>query len=314
MPTRLSRLASILILAAAFAPAVFSAPKIAVILKGRTAFWHAVEKGAHEAGDRAGAEITVKSPLAETDIAVQVQLLNAAVAQGAEAVVIAPINKESLAAPIASAAIHGVKIVAIDTPLTGNSAPVFIGTDQEAAGQAAGKLLASLVGDADEVAILRNTQSSGASTLRETGALATFREAHATSAVHTDIYSSSEPGAEAAKCELLLSKYPHVTAILSSGTPGTIAMLHVLQEKKLSPSPKLIGFGFNLSPEVAAAIEAGTMHGWIAQQPTLFGLRGIESALALLKGETVAPVVHTDFLVVTKQNLHDPAVEALLKL
>ena len=91
-------------------------------------------------------------------------------------------------------------------------------------------------------------------------------------------------------------------------------MLHIVQTKKLSGSIKLIGFGFNLTPEIAAAIANGDMQGWIAQLPTEVGSRGVETALALLKGETVAPVVHTDFLVITKDNLSDPKVQALLSL
>lgn len=311
----LSRFTFVLMLTAAFAPVLSAAvPKIAVVLKAHAPFWAAVEKGANEAAARLGAEITVKSPLKETDVSVQIQLLNAAVAQGVDAVVIAACNKEALAVPLASAAVKGVKIVAIDTPLAPNVAPVFVGTDQEAAGRAAGKLLSQIVSDTAEVAILKNQQGSGASTAREVGALATFRETHPKNTVHGDIYASSEPGAEIAKCELLLSSHPQIAAVLSSSTPGTLAMLKVLQEKKLTGSIKLIGFGFNLSPEIAAALESGALHGWIAQQPTQFGLHGIEAAVALIKGETVPAVVRTEFVVITKENLAEPAVQALLQL
>lgn len=314
MHSRLVRFLCTLILAgAATAPALLAAPKIAVVLKGRSAFWSAVEKGAQDAGTRLGADLVLKSPLNETDVAVQIQLLNATIAQGAEAVVIAPINKEALAVPIASAAVKGVKIVVIDTPLSGKAAPVFIGTDHEAAGRAAGRLLAEAVSDTDEIAILKHNQTSGATLARETGALAAFRELRPKNTLHADIYAGSEPGAEVSKCELLLDTHPHATAILSSGTPGTLAMLQVLKQRNLAGSIKLIGFGFNLSSEVAAAIEQGAMHGWIAQQPTLFGARGVEAAVALLKGETVAPVVHVDVVVVTKANLATPEVQALLK-
>src|SRR5262245_55553430 len=96
------------------APALSAAPKVAVLLKGKTPFWSAVEKGALEAGKATGADVTVKSPLSESDISVQIQLLNGLAAQGAEAIVIAPINKEALAVPIASIAVKGVKIIVID--------------------------------------------------------------------------------------------------------------------------------------------------------------------------------------------------------
>ena len=295
------------------AAALTAAPKIGVLLKGRSPFWSAVEKGAVASGQQLGAEVVVKSPISESDISVQIQLLNALAAQGAEAIVIAPINKEALAVPIASIAIRGVKIVVIDTQLTGKAAPVFIGTDQEASGQAAGHLLATLVGDTDEVSFFKHSQTSGATTLRETGALAAFRETHPKNTVHGDIYASTEAG-EAAQAQLLLTQHPASKAILASGTPGTLAMLKLLQEKKLAGSIKLVGFGFNLNPDVAAALESGALSGWIAQLPSDVGAKGVVAAVSLLKGETVPAVIHTDFLVITKANLNDPKVQALLTL
>ncbi len=314
MRSKITLVCAAAIAALALATHSFAAPKVAVILKGKTAFWKAVEKGATEAGTRLGLDVAVKSPLADTDVAVQIQLLNIVAAQGATAIVIAPINQEALSSPIAAIVAKGVKVVVIDTPLSGTAAPVFVGTDQEGSGRAAGALLAKLAGDAGEAAILKHNQSSGATLDRERGAAAAFHEARPKSVLHSDIYASAEPGQEEAQCSLLLSTHPKVVAVLSTGSPGTFAMLHIVQTKKLSGSIKLIGFGFNLTPEIAAAIANGDMQGWIAQLPTEVGSRGVETALALLKGETVAPVVHTDFLVITKDNLSDPKVQALLSL
>jgi len=296
----------------ATALSVSAAPKVGVLLKGKSAFWSAVEKGAHDAGEKLGAEVIVKSPIAETDAVVQVQLLNALVAQGAQAIVIAPINKDMMAAPVAAAAAKGVKIVVIDSPLAGEAVSAFVGTDQRAAGEAAGKLLATLVGDADEVSFLKHNQSGGATEQREIGALAKLKEAHPKIVVYGDVYASTEAGAEGERAELLLSKHPTTKAVLASGTPGTMAMLKTLIAKNSNGAIKFVGFGFNLNADVAAAIESGTMQGWVAQLPHEVGFKGIEAALSLVSGHTVDPVVHTDFVVVTKGNLKDAKIQALL--
>ena len=78
-------------------------PKIGVLLKGKSDFWASVEKGAREAGDKLGAELIVKMPLSESDVAVQIRMLNAFAGQGIDALVIAPGNKDSLAGPVAAA-------------------------------------------------------------------------------------------------------------------------------------------------------------------------------------------------------------------
>jgi ribose transport system substrate-binding protein len=290
-----------------------AATKVGLLLKGQNIpFWTAVEAGGNEAAQKLDLELTTKAPPTESDVSIQIRLLNGMAAQGMQAIVIAPINKEALAVPIASIAVKGVKIVVIDTPLTGNAAPVFIGTDHEAAGKAAGALLATLVGDSDEVALFKHSQSSGATMQRDAGAIAAFRAAHANATVHGDIYASTEPGTEKQRAELVLKTHPNIKAVLATGTAGTLAMLDVLKAKNLTGKIKLVGFGFNLQPNVAEALESGAMSGWIAQLPKEIGYKGVAAAASLLKGETVPPIVNTDFIVITKENLHDPKVQALM--
>lgn len=287
------------------------AAKVGVLFKGRSDFWSAMEKGAVAEGKRLGAEVIVKSPLAESDISVQIQLLNALVGQGIQALVIAPSSKDALAAPVAAAAAKGVKIVIIDSPLEGSSA-VFVATNNTDAGTAAGKLLASLISESDEVSFLKHSQSSAAAGLREASAYAAIRQIHPKIVVNRDIFSGTESGHEAEKAALLLTQHPNSKAVFASGTSGTSAMLKVLTEKNLAGSIKLVGFGFNLNPTIAAAIESGAMQGWIAQLPEDIGARGVSAALSLINGEAVPEKIYCDFLVVTKANLKDPKVQALL--
>jgi ribose transport system substrate-binding protein len=288
--------------------------KIGVLLKDRSAFWEAMQKGAESAGAKLGADVMVKAPMNETDIAVQIRLLQVLASQGIQALVIAPANKDSLAGPVAALAAKGVKIVDVDSPLSGSAGSVFVGTDQHAAGAAGGELLASLVADGDEIAILKHSQTSGATSQREAGAIEKLRSAHPRLDIHGDIYASAEPGREAEQAALLLANYPGVKGIFASGTSGTMAMLDKLSERKPQGIIKFIGCGFNLNPAVVKGIQSGVMTGWIAQLPQDVGYKAVESALALVNGQAVPPVVSTDFLVVTKDNLSDPKVQALLSL
>jgi ribose transport system substrate-binding protein len=306
------RLAGLLSLALALSSGAEAAPKIGVLLKAKTEFWAAAEKGALSAGERLGAEVTVKAPMRESDINVQIQFLNAFVAQGMNAIVIAPASKDALIEPVAAALAKGVKVVVIDTMLAGGQMPVFVGTDQREAGRAGGRFLAGFVADGDEVGIFKHSQTSGATEQRELGAVEALRERHPNIVLHGNVYASGEPGVEPQRAALLLEQFPKSKAILASGTPGTMAMLKVLQQKKLAGTVRFAGFGFNLNPTVAAALEAGEMDAWIAQQPGEMGAQGVASALALVEGREVAPVIRIEFIVITKSNLADPKVQALL--
>ena len=303
-----------LILSQAPLSALAGGHKIGVLLKGRTKFWTVVEEGALAAGEKFGAEVIVKTPPTEADIAVQILMLNALAASGVEAIIIAPAHKTTLTQPVAALAAKGIKIVVIDSPLDGNASKVFVGTNHRAAGEVAGQLLASLIKATDQVSLFRHAQNNSATGEREAGAIEKLRETYPRIQLHGDIYSGSDSGLQLERADLLLTKYPNTRGILASGTPGTMAMMSVLAHHEPVGGIKFVGFGFNLNEAVAAALEAGTLHGWIAQQPREVGFKGVEAALDLLNGKAVPPVVNVEVLVVTKANLHEPKTQALLKL
>jgi ribose transport system substrate-binding protein len=293
--------------------ASLAAPKIGVLLKGRSAFWTEAEKGARAAAEKAGVEILVKAPLTEDSVATQIQLLNSMATQGIEALVIVPTNENALEQPVAALAAKGIKIVVLDSPLAGKKWP-FVGTDQYAAGEAAGHLLATFVQNSDEVAFFKasETQSGGATEERENGALSALRKSRPGIVVRGNIYAGSDPEIALERAGVMLDKYPAVKVVFASSSAGTMAMLHKLEQKKLAGSIKLVGFGFNLNPEIADALENGSLHGWVAQLPRDAAYKAVEAANTLLQGGSVPPVVNTDFFVITKDNLKEPKIQALL--
>jgi len=245
---------------------------------------------------------------------VQIQMLNGLASQGVQAIILAPTNKEALTGPAAALAAKGIKIIVIDSPLGGDAGSVFIGTDHKAAGEAAGKLVASLVGDNDQVCVLRQMQNNSATGDRENGAIDQLRAARPGATVNSDFYYIVDKTNDPARAKLFLEKYPHPKAVLASGTPGTMALCDLLSARTPRGEIKLVGFGFNLNASVATAIDTGVMHGWIAQLPKEIGAKGVAAALDLLAGKSLPPVIHTDFIVITKDNLHDDKVQGLMKL
>lgn len=294
------------------APLVQAGPKVGILLKAKTGFWDTAEKGARTAAAELGAEIVAKAPQSESEIGAQIQMLNTLVDQGCEAIVIAPSSKDALVDPVAAAVAKGVKVVVVDTRLARDVAPVFVGTDQAEAGRAAGRFVAGLVADGDVVCLFRHNQTSGATEQRELGALEALRSARPGVALHASIYASSEKGMETARANFLLTQQPTVKAILASGTPGSMAMLHVLGDHGLAGKVHFVGFGYNLNKTVFDAIDSGAMDAWIAQLPGEVGRVAVKAAVALTKGEAVEPVITTRFEVITKENLREPAIHALM--
>ncbi len=291
-----------------------AAPKIGVLLKGRTDFWKEMEKGIQEGAQKEHAEVVVKAPPSEDNVGVQIRLLEAMAEEGMAALIVAPTDKKALAAPVAALVKKGVKVIAIDSPLEGDDVTAFVGTDQVAAGAAAGKLIGTLVGDTDEVAFFKasETQSGGATEQREAGATTALKATHPQISIHGNFYAGGNPDVALARAGQLLQRYPKVKVVFASSTVGTLSMLHALQERKLTGSVKLIGFGYNLNAEIDRALQKDEIAGWIAQLPREVGRKAVETAVAVLNGGQVQPVVHTDYLVVTPANVKEAKVQALL--
>ncbi len=294
------------------APDASAAPhKVGLLLKGRTPFWNVIEEGATAAAAELGVELIVKAPPTESDVSIQIQMLNALAAQKVECIILAPTNAETLALPAAALAVSGIKIIVVDSPLNGKTASVFVATDHEAAGAAAGRLLAELVGDNAKVAVLRHAQGNLVTAAREDHAITALKAARPSVAVFGDVFLGNTKKEQPARAQFLLTKHPDAAAILASSTPGTMTMHDLLAKGPTPGAIKLVGFGYNLTEAAAAGLAEGTLHGWVAQLPADMGRVAVESAHALLEGKTVPPVIRTRFEVITPANLQEPHIQAL---
>lgn len=295
------------------ADVAYAGPKVGLLTKSNSPFWVAAEKGAQRAGAELGVEVIAKSPLNEGDVAIQIQQLNALVAQGVDAIVIAPSSRDTLNAPLAAAAAKGIRIVLFDTQLDGDQPYVFVGTDQRRSGQVAGELLSSLVEPGAPIGFLKYNQTSGATLQRELGAFERLRELREGFALCGSMFIGVEKGAEAERTAAFFDQHPEVRGVLASSTAATLEALEAIKDRKLAGTVKCVGFGFNLTADVAEAIEQDVLQGWVAQLPGLMGHDAVKAAVALCKGEAVPKTVTTDFIVVTKANLKEPQVQALLE-
>jgi ribose transport system substrate-binding protein len=286
-------------------------PKIGVLLKDRDLFWAEVEKGVIEAGKAADAELSIKAPSVPKMVSLQLKLMSALELEQMDALVIGPLGKaEDFREPISRLIAKGVKIVALEAPLPEGLANTFCGYNQKAMAEAAAKLFANHIQDGDEVSMLRSNAINSMST-REKAVLAAMKELRPKSTVYFDVMSGIEKGDEYNQAVLLLERHPGVKALITAASVESLTMIKALKEKKMAGKVLHFGFGTGLPAEVVEAIENGVTQVWIAQQPKMFGVRGVEAAVALVAGKPVPPVIDVDYCVVTKENLHDPKIQAL---
>ena len=70
--------------------------------------------------------------------------------------------------------------------------------------------------------------------------------------------------------------------------------------------------GFDARAELIKGMEAGNIHGLVAQDPFDMGYKGVMTAVAVLNGESVDDLIPTKLTLVTPENLKTEEIQALI--
>lgn len=284
--------------------------KIGLLLKDRSPFWQAAEKGAQAAAKDAGVELIVKAPPITSALHQQRAMLDAMMKEDLAVLVIAPLSDKAFNEQLTALAAKGTKIVALDTNLSGNIAQVYVGYNQAVMAEDAGRVFAKMIGPNGNGGLLR-ANAVDTMNVRERTLLAAVKTNQPTAVLHTDIFAGGEKDDDYPKSIMLLEKHPEMKAVCTLFTATTLAMTKAIQAKGIVGKTQHIGFGTGLPDDVVAAIDNGVMQAWVAQQPRLIGVKGVEAAVALIQGKTMAATLDVPYTIVTKENLKSPEVQAI---
>jgi len=293
------------------APAA-KAKVIAVIPKGTThEFWKSVHAGAVKAGREAGAEILWKGPVREDDRDEQIKVVENFLSRGVDGIVLAPLDDRALVPVLNDAKARGIPVLIIDSAVQWDGALSFVATDNEKAGALAAKRLGPLLGGKGDVMVMRYQEGSASTMAREKG----FLDAIAAGFPDMRVVSSNQYGGATtetayATAENLLSKFKKVQAVFCPNESTTFGMLRALEASKRAGKVRFVGF--DASPKLVEALSAGNIDGLVVQDPFRMGELGVSSLLKAKKGEKIDSRIDTGATLVTRENMTQPAVQALL--
>ena len=285
--------------------------RIAVIPKGtQHVFWNAIHAGAEQAAKELGVEILWKGPAPEGDRQAQIHLLQNFVTSGVNGIVLAPIDEQALARPVADAAQNGVPVVVIDSSLQGDAHVAFVATDNRKGGELAGKKLGEELGGKGKVIVLRFQQGSASTTLREEGALSALAAFPGIEVMSKDQYAGDEQKAKAAAAALLLA-HPDATGVFCPNESTTHGFLVALQQSGKAGTMKFTGF--DASEALVKGLEQGHIHGLVLQDPVTMAAQGVRACVAALRKQPVEKLQTTELALATPQNCKEPRIASLLQ-
>jgi ribose transport system substrate-binding protein len=291
---------------------------IAVIPKGTThEFWKSIHAGSIKAAQELSAkgtevEVIWKGPLREDDREQQIQVVEGFAAQGVSGIVLAPLDDRALVRPVADAKRAGVPTVIIDSGLQSTDFVSFVATDNRKGGSLAAERMGQLLQGQGKVLVLRYAEGSASTSEREAGFLETIKAKFPQiELVSTDQYAGATRDTAKRAAENLLNRFgEEVQGIFTPNESSTAGMLLALQD--IGKAGKIKFVGFDSSQVFIDALNGDQLHGIVVQNPFNMGYLGVRTMVSSLAGTTVEQKIDTGVMLVTKDNMNSPEVQALL--
>lgn len=294
-----------------------SRPTFALIPMGTTdEYWKAVHAGAVRAGKQYGVNIIWQGPMKRDDRIAQIDVVENMIVRGVDGIVLAPIDSKALRGPVENAFRSKIPVVVIDSNLDSDRYATFVATNNYKGGAMGGAFLARILAEKGRVALLRNVEGNASADNRERGFLDEVKKYPGMKVVSSNQYggSTTESAYKAAENILASLKTDSgetaVDGIFCPNESTAFGMLRALEDTGLAGRIRFVGF--DSSPKLNDALRKGHIDGLVVQDPVKIGYLGIEKMVDVVSNKTVPRQIDVPATIVTKQNMDEPAVHALL--
>lgn len=286
---------------------------VAVIAKSVTSdFFHNMRNGVYAAATEYNVTVTFDGPENEEDYATQNRMIEQAVEDGVDAIVLSAIDYTRSDAVVEEAVRRGVKVLTVDSNIGSSAVSLFIGTDNREAGRAAA--LAALDDSSTErlvnIGLVNYTAETDNGRQRVEG----FREYIddiPNARVVAEITAESNTVSATQAALSLLQEYPQINVLVGFNEWMTLGVGNAIRQAGVADRVRGVGFDSNVLS--VSMLETGEMDALIVQNPFAIGYLSIQNAEALLSGRTVdTPELYTAVTTVNRENLFDENVQKIL--
>lgn len=276
--------------------------KITTICMGLNSdYWHMVEAGAKLAGKELGVEVNVIGPNVESDSATQINMVEDAVSNKVDAIVLAANEPTALVSAAQTVKSADIPLILIDTKLNTDDESLyscFIGTGNKDAGKLGGEFIASKLKVGDKAAIIRGAVGQTVHDDREAGA------EEAMKAAGLEIVAvqpaDSDRGKAVDVAENIIQSNPDIKAFYATNDEMALGAYQAAANLT-----DVVVVGFDGTFNAMDSISNGEMSASVAQLPVEEGYQGVINAVKILDGETVEKEQPLDVVVLNEENVAD---------
>lgn len=327
-------------------------PYIAVVSKGfQHQFWQTVFKGAKDAAAKYNVDMTFDGPPSESDVNIQLDMINADIAKKPAAFALAALDTKSVTAQLNDLKAKKIPVIGFDSGIPnapeGTIAATASTNNENAGAVAADKMFAalqdkikaatadkkvviacqsqdatsaSIVGRTDGFVkqMLKNVEGVQAGNVAVTGH-DKWKKAAASGKATVEIFVIVPPSSNATDAQNASQTVLNMKGLIgyfatnSGSVDGILAA--TTDGKDLDRASgkykDLIVVGFDAGKSLKAAVKNGWFTGAITQDPYMIGFLSVELAVKAMKGEKVADT-DTGCKFYDKSNMDQPDIAQLL--
>lgn len=278
--------------AATATPTDTTAAKVSVGLSVSTLnnpFFVTLVDGAKAKAQELNVDLTVVD--AGDDAAKQVNDIDDLISKNISVLIVNPVDSDAVAPAVKAAKDAGIKVVAVDRAVNGETVDCQIASDNVAGAKMATQYLEELVGKGAKVAELQGVPGASATVDRGKGF-------HEVADADLDVVASQTADFNRAEgltvMENILQANPDIKGVFAHNDEMALGALEAIGDKGI------VVVGFDATDDAKAAVEAGTLAATIAQQPDLMGATAIEVAVKLASGQTVDASIPVEVTLIKK--------------
>lgn len=294
---------------------------IYLIVKNYTSsYWQVIVDGVRDGGNDYGVNIYSSGSSSEAQWQLQSDLIDKAVAEGADAIIFAPNDSVKLSPKVSEIYRSGIPIVLVDTVVNTQDYDVCYMTDNLFAGQnAAEEMICRFrdagIGERENVQVAVQVGGTSSQTINER--LAGFcqywtKNAPSSWVILDDVRSNDGDIDKAVGiAESFLDTYPAIKGVFGCNNGSTVGFARVVKERNRTDISVV---GFDYSEEMKALItddnfNAATM----LQKQYLMGYRAVETVIDIMNGEKPeSKFVDTGVVMVNKNTISDPEIKEII--
>lgn len=286
---------------------------IAVVCKGsQHEFWRSVELGARDAGKELDIKITFEAPEDESQIDAQIEMAEKAIAEKADAIVLAPLDTERLNPVIEKANKQDIPVITLDSDVTSPFREATIGTDNTSAGSIAARNAISLINGEGQIAVISHVEGAQTAIERNNGFLNEIEANNQEKKM--EIMDLQYSGGDADKsyeiAKNYIESYPDLRCIYAANEGCAVGAARAVEE--LGKAGKLVVIGFDSSDQEIDYLSRGIIQGMMVQNPYNMGYLGVRNINKVLDGKSIEEKIDTGATYVNSENLMDEDTQWLL--